>query len=151
MVIMIAWVGVAVATAGGAEDVNQIQIEPAEIHRFVVSLHELRERNQSKHLNEAEIKEVAGILGVAKFQRSYSELDVARSAYISRFSITHGYLGGTRNTGKSRHGLLTMDARAVYWGGSIYTVTEADAARLLAIFPKPINPLTVSELPGHDS
>ncbi|MES2470204.1 MAG: hypothetical protein V4675_23125 [Verrucomicrobiota bacterium] len=135
------------APAKEEEPTKPITIDTAVVHRFIISLMELREGTQPKHLSEEEIKAVARIFASAKFEKKFTALNVERTIYISRFEIYHGYLGGTPNSGKTQSGMLTMDARTIYWNGSIYTLPASEASKLLAIFPKPVNPRTISERP----
>jgi len=142
----------ALLSCGGAvgddkADARQINIDPAEFYRFTVSLLELREDTQHKHLAEIEIRSVALILRAARYEKKAEYSDVARTAYISRYQFISSYRGGTPKSGKSESGMLTIDCKTLYWNDGIFTLRDEDAQRLVKIFPKPVNPATKSERP----
>ncbi len=136
------------ALPGYGADEKRINIDPAVIYKFTVSLLELRENAQHKHLAPDEITAVATILGSAKYEKIIEQLDVARTPDISRYEFVYGYRGGTPKSGKSESGMLTIDARTVYWDDAIFVLSESEAAKLLKLLPKPVNPRTISERPN---
>lgn len=125
-----------------------LQMNVAGVYDFFVSLSELRERNQIKRFNKAELEVIAGALGAAKFLKKMEHEDVAQTPYISRYEFTHGFLGGTPRTGETEFGMLTMDCRRFYWDDLIFEIDPANAEKLKKLFPEPRNPLTKSELPA---
>lgn len=130
--------------------VREVSIEPEVVYRFVVSLLELKERTQHKHLSAEEIQSVADIFRTAQFEKEIERKDVLTTPYISRYQFTHGYRGGTKKSGKTESGMLTIDAQTLYWRGSIFTLEPAEAKKLLEIIPKPVNENTISERPEGD-
>ena len=133
--------------AGYGADVKRITIDPAVIYKFTVSLFEPREDTQHKHLARDEITAVATILGSAKYEKEIEQFDIERTPYISRYEFVHGYRGDTPKSGKNESGMLTIDARTVYWNDAIFVLSESEAAKLLKLLPKPVNAGTISERP----
>jgi len=141
-----------IATSGHSKAMpaREVSIESEVVYGFVVSLLELKERTQHKHLSAEEVQSVAAIFRTAQFEKEIERKDVLTTPYISRYQFTHGYRGGTSKIGKTEAGMLTIDAQTLYWKGSIFTLEPSAANKLLEIIPKPVNENTISERPEGD-
>jgi len=139
-----------VAAFSADDDHKQIRIDADAVYRFVVSLAELKENNQNKHLDSGEIKLVAAVFRNAKLEKKLVPSDTARMEYISRYELSQDYKGGTPKSGQSEFFVVTIDGRTVYWRGGLFTLDPGQAQQLLKIFPSTVNPQTKSERPEFD-
>ncbi|MCL4853980.1 MAG: hypothetical protein KJZ78_21680 [Bryobacteraceae bacterium] len=135
-----------IAYSGSAyEGSREIQIDERSVYNFTITLMELREDSQKMKPSEEQLNIIIPILRAAVFEKKAEYVDVAGAPYISRYLFTFGYRGGTQHSGKTESGIITIDAKTVYWNDMIFSISDSYAEQLLEVLPKPINPATKSE------